>query len=321
MRDLGGEETVSGYAPVGQGWVVLADVPTRTAFADIPRLRAGLIIASVVVAFLLLWLIPLLVARLGRARDALGVSAAFQSDLLPYELPEGVRTTYVASEKRMLLGGDFLDAATTSRGGVALCIGDVCGHGPRAAALGATLRAAWRTLSFDENPVARLGLLDRIVVSERRDPDLFATLAAALVSPDARHLALVLAGHPPALLVSDGQIERISGPRGAALGLGAAEAGWPVVERDVPGAWTLILYTDGLIEAHHGDGRLGLDGLERLVEGSLRRGRVDATVLLAAVAELSGDGGLDDDLAMVIVDGATLRDRDEALSFRSGATG
>jgi hypothetical protein len=311
VRTLDGRQLVSGYAPVpAAGWTVTADVPASQAFADVPRLRTTLLLGAAVVAFVLVCVIPLLAGRLGRARDALVISEAFQRDLLPSSLPEGVRSHYVASEKRMLLGGDFLDAVRTPDGGLAVCIGDVCGHGPHAAALGATLRAAWRTLALAGRPVDRLELLDRLVEGERPDGDLFATMACAVVPPTGDRVRYALAGHPPPLLVSDGRAVPLEAARGPALGLGA-RAPFPTGEHPLGDAWTLALYTDGLIEARTKDGgpRIGLEGLMEIVGELTHEGALDGDGLVARVAAIASrrSGGLDDDLALLLVDHRAIR--------------
>ncbi len=314
LRDLAGRPTVSGWAGVPEtGWGVVADVPAKTAFADVTRLRVSLLVGAAVVAFLLLWLVPLLVLRLGRARERIGVHERFQADLLPAELPPGVLAHYVASEKRMLLGGDFLDAVRTPDGGLALLMGDVCGHGPRAAALAARLRASWRTLATAGVPLERMDVLDRVVVAERPEADLFATVACAHISRDGDVLRYALAGHPPLLLDVDGTVEALDGAgRGPALGL-VDGIPWPVAERELPARWTLVLYTDGLIEARvRDDGRrLELDGLRALVEAARDPSGPSAGRLVRAVAELAGAGGraLDDDLAVLVADESSLAGR------------
>ncbi|WP_354701342.1 hypothetical protein DSM112329_01655 [Paraconexibacter sp. AEG42_29] len=309
---VGGERTVSGYAPVaGTGWAVLARVPASEAYRDVPRLRATVLAASGLAAFVFLWLVPLLVGRLSRARDALGVQEAFQRDLLPSKMPPGVHSIYRASERRMLLGGDFIDALPTPDGGLAILVGDVCGHGPRAAALGATLRAGWRTLASAGVGVTRLDLLDALVDGERRDLDLFATLACAEISPDGRTLTYALAGHPPPLLLLPDDVVALDAPRGAALGLGAVGPR-PIGTQDLPDGWALALYTDGLIEARATpeSERLGVPGL--MAWGRGPDGRPDAAHLLATVRRLADrePSHLDDDLAFVIVDATVIGDPD-----------
>ena len=64
--------------------------------------------------------------------------------------PTGVQivTQYRQSRENALLGGDFYDVVQTPDGTVHIMVGDVAGHGPDEAALGAALRIAWRALTF-----------------------------------------------------------------------------------------------------------------------------------------------------------------------------
>ncbi len=312
VRAVEGRPTVSGFAAVpGTGWTVAADVPAAKAFEDVTELRVSLLAGAAVVAFLLLWLLPLLALRLGRARDRVAVSERFQADLLPSDLPEGVITHYVASEKRMLLGGDFLDAVRTPDGGLALLVGDVCGHGPRAAALASRLRSSWRTLATAGVPLDRLDVLDAIVVAERPEVDLFATVVVAHIDAEGETLRWALAGHPPALLDVGGRVELLDeAGRGPALGL-VEGVPWRVAERELPKRWTLVLYTDGLIEARGqaGGERLEVLGLQALISSARGADGVSPEALVGAVAEVAdGDGrGLDDDLAILVVDDRSTR--------------
>src|SRR4051812_18225820 len=94
-----------------------------------------------------------------------------------------VATRYRAGEDRLLLGGDFLDAIEVPAAGrVALLIGDVSGHGPEAAAIGATLRSAWRGLVLSGVADDRvLPTLDEVLVRERSSPETFVTVCAAWI--------------------------------------------------------------------------------------------------------------------------------------------
>ena len=53
---------------------------------------------------------------------------------------------YSPASEQALLGGDFIDAIESADGSVRVVIGDVSGHGPEEAALGAALRIGWRSL-------------------------------------------------------------------------------------------------------------------------------------------------------------------------------
>jgi serine phosphatase RsbU (regulator of sigma subunit) len=174
-----------------------------------------------------------------------------------------VTTRYQPGLRQLLLGGDFYDLIETDDGTVHAIIGDVSGHGPDEAAVGVSLRIAWRTLILAGVPAGHvLPALDRVFVTERHDPTLFTTVAMVSVGPDRRHADLYLAGHPPPLLI-DGVTPRplpdeaLGVPLGVRLG-----TTWPAVEVALPSEWALMLYTDGLIEARDPAGEvLWIDGL------------------------------------------------------------
>jgi serine phosphatase RsbU (regulator of sigma subunit) len=197
-----------------------------------------------------------------------------------------------------VLGGDFVDLVERPDGTIRLVIGDVCGHGPDEAALGATLRIGWRALVLggvgDRDVLASL---DSLLRSER-STDLFVTVADVTVSADRRRLAYRLAGHWPPVLLTEACEPLPNDRRGFPLGIG--RDGWEDHERDLPECWDLILYTDGLVEGHGGDGKLlGLDGLCELLDAL--DGDLDGERLIAEVEALNG-GPITDDVAL-----ATLR--------------
>ncbi|HEY7176252.1 MAG TPA: response regulator, partial [Micromonosporaceae bacterium] len=88
-----------------------------------------------------------------------------------------VTSRYQPGGARMLLGGDFYDVVADDRGTVRLVVGDVSGHGPDQAALGVELRMAWRApvMAGLADPDV-LDVMDRVLVNERHDIDLFATV-------------------------------------------------------------------------------------------------------------------------------------------------
>jgi serine phosphatase RsbU (regulator of sigma subunit) len=233
-------------------------------------------------------------------------NARLERGLLPTALVADPRlaltTGYRPGRRRALLGGDFYDAH--------VMIGDVSGHGPDEAALGACLRIAWRTLVLARRPPEEtLALLQEMLRHERHAPDMFATLCVLTVAPDRTHGEVFLAGHPPPVLVGERGIELLDVEH-VTPPLGFVDAGgWRGNPVGLGSAWGVLLYTDGLIEGRIGRGseRLGSERLVRLLErvgaGDVRR-LADASPLLdelvAEVERLHG-GDLLDDLAMVMV--------------------
>ncbi|MFC9296673.1 PP2C family protein-serine/threonine phosphatase [Streptomyces sp. NPDC057011] len=238
-------------------------------------------------------------------------NARLERGLLPTPLLEGSDLRFAAryrpGRSRALLGGDFYDTVRTPDGTVHAMIGDVCGHGPDEAALGVELRIAWRALTLaglcgDD----LLATLQEVLEVERPCDEIFATLCTVDISPDGRRAGLCLAGHPAPLISRPGRPARLlpyenSGP---ALGL-LPRARWPRRQVELGGTWSLMLYTDGLIEGRIGEGkeRLGQDGMVEMINRHLDRGLSGEGLLEASVTEarrLNG-GELTDDVAVVLL--------------------
>jgi serine phosphatase RsbU (regulator of sigma subunit) len=163
------------------------------------------------------------------------------------------------------LSGDFFDAIELPDGSIRAVIGDVSGHSADEAALSACLRIAWRALTLADGEEADLlSTLERMLAYERHDEDSFATTCVLSVSADRRELEMRLAGHPLPILVDRGGARLVHGATRAPMGL-ETRSRWPVTRIEPDGRWSLLLYTDGLIEGHVGTGSERL-GAERLVE-------------------------------------------------------
>ncbi|MCX4508366.1 PP2C family protein-serine/threonine phosphatase [Streptomyces anulatus] len=239
-------------------------------------------------------------------------NARLERGLLPTPLLDGSGLSFAAryrpGRSRALLGGDFYDVVRTPDGTVHAMIGDVCGHGPDEAALGVELRIAWRALTLaglcgDE----LLSTLQQVLEHERQSEEIFATLCTVDIAPDGRRAGLCLAGHPAPLLARHGLPARLLPYQdgGPALGL-LPRARWPRRQVELGGAWSLMMYTDGLIEGRVGTGgseRLGQDGMVAMVNSRLEQGLAGEELLEAAVAEVRelNGGELTDDVAVLLL--------------------
>lgn len=216
-----------------------------------------------------------------------------------------VVTRYSPGGQRLLVGGDFFDVVQTSDGTVHTVIGDVCGHGPDEAALGVSMRVAWRTLVLANHPSAEvLSVVDQVFTHERFKSNLFTTLCMLSVHPSRRAGTLHLVGHPPPLLITDAGVRELKAPVRTPVGVGDGTR-WPSSEVELGDRWTVMLYTDGLIEGRvrNERRRLDVDGLIELVEAALRQGLREEPLLdqvINAVRQLNG-GDLDDDMAVVAI--------------------
>jgi serine phosphatase RsbU (regulator of sigma subunit) len=198
---------------------------------------------------------------------------------------------YEPGTEQTLLGGDFYDVVEGTDGSLHVVIGDVCGHGPDEAALGVSLRIAWRTLVLSGiDPDRVLPTMHQLLVHERNNPALFTTLATATVDPTRSRMTLRLAGHPPPALVGEGEDSRILSDERLGMPLGVGEGStWAPVEVELPPKWTLLLYTDGLIEGRQSSGEVlwtdGLMELLREVTAAPEPWRDDPAAMLDGVME------------------------------------
>jgi serine phosphatase RsbU (regulator of sigma subunit) len=191
-------------------------------------------------------------------------SHTLQANLLPPEPPSvpglSVATRYLAASQGVDIGGDFYDVAAMPGGSVAVAVGDVVGHDITAAATMGQLRAVYRALLVERpEPSA---VIDRLQASwpflglRRMATALFATL-----DPRTGQLRIASAGHPPPVLVVDGEASLL--PVVPTRMLGAPPAPSPAVEWAgvLPPGGTVVLYTDGLVESRTADLDVGLTWL------------------------------------------------------------
>ena len=156
-------------------------------------------------------------------------------------------------------------------------MGDVVGKGAPAAALSAVARVTLRTAGrLTGDPRAALDELNH-ALRRQGAMSLCTVVAIALPTELPGTAEVVLAGHPPPLLLRDGVAEPIgqTGPM-----LGAVEVGeWRPVTVELAPRDVLVLYTDGLLDCVlPGGDRFGEERLRRLAErsggdvGGARRG-------------------------------------------------
>ncbi|WP_151774280.1 response regulator [Streptomyces abyssomicinicus] len=251
--------------------------------------------------------------RLTESRMRAQENARLERGLLPTPILDGSLLRFAAryrpGRSRALLGGDFYDTVRTPDGAVHVMIGDVAGHGPDEAALGVELRIAWRALTLAGlSGDDLLTTLQKVLEHERHSEETFATLCQVDIAPDGRSAGVCLAGHPPPLISRPGEGAHLLPyeENGPALGL-LPDARWPRTEMWLGDAWSLMLYTDGLIEGRDGNGqgeRLGEDGMADLVRHHLAAGLSGEPLLretLAEVRSLNG-GELTDDVAVLLLE-------------------
>ena len=238
------------------------------------------------------------------------IAETLQRSLLPESLPTvpgvEIAVRYWAVGEGAEVGGDFYDLFEITEGRHAIVVGDVCGNGPKAAAVTASARHTVRACAWrGDDPGAVLGQLNAAIL--RTWPDTLCTVAYATLDSAGRRprLTLALAGHPPPVLVrADGTAELVGAP---GLLLGAIEP----VDHEVatielgPGD-VVVLYTDGATDLPPPDW-LGPEQVTRMVaEAAAGGGDAESIVerLSDALEARKAFPEREDDIALVVLRGA-----------------
>jgi serine phosphatase RsbU (regulator of sigma subunit) len=238
----------------------------------------------------------------------LDFSRRLQRSLLPGRVaaPPDVEiaAVYHSSGDGMELGGDIYDVWPMADGRWGLAIADASGTGPEAAALTAMVRFSLRALAItDTGPASVVDKVNRALLGAELggfDGERFCTALFGVLSPGPSHtVALAGGGHPaPLVRRAGGAIEEIH-VGGSLLGvLEDAPVGAASVTLD-PGD-TLVLYTDGAVEARREGVMFGIEGLRGAVSAAPVGAAPVAAAIEAAVLEHTG-GVVSDDLAALVI--------------------
>jgi hypothetical protein len=153
------------------------------------------------------------------------------------------------------------------------------GHGPDEAALGVHLRVAWRTLLLAGTPDDRiLPTLEELLRAEQETAHPRYVTACDITVGDGR-IGVRVAGHP-APIVTDAAAPSSPDARYPDLAIGPplgvripdrpAGASWPTTDLPLPGTGSVLLYTDGLLDAYAADPGTGGLGITELVDAVRR---------------------------------------------------
>ncbi|MFZ2051863.1 MAG: SpoIIE family protein phosphatase [Solirubrobacteraceae bacterium] len=242
--------------------------------------------------------------REARARaEAEAIAGTLQRHLLPERLPEvpvlAMAARYRPGERAAQVGGDWYDALVLPGGQIGLVIGDVVGHGIRAATLMGELRSALRAYAITEpdSPAAALTRLNSLV-ARTHGGQMVATALYMVIDADGRHLRFASAGHlPPLLLDAQGATRFLEISPMPPLGVGwhtSSDVGSAELS---PGS-TVLLYTDGLVERR---GECIDIGLARL-QAAMSEGPADLEQLSSHVlTHARSEEDLQDDVALLAV--------------------
>jgi GAF domain-containing protein len=227
-----------------------------------------------------------------------------QESLLPPHLPDvpglEIASLYVPFGDGAVVGGDLYDVFQVGERRWLAMIGDVCGHGPRAAAIGSSVRHAVRVAAMREpTPSSVLDVVNHVLL-DRADDAEFCTACVVTLDIDGDGFRLVSssAGHPlPVVIRADGSIGAV-GEHGTLLGVFDDATHRDTHERLAIGD-TLLLFTDGLEERRCGDAFFGASELDVILRASVGASAVRTVENLRVALHDFGTESFADDVAIL----------------------
>ena len=201
-------------------------------------------------------------------------------------------------------GGDYFDYLMMPDGGLAIAIGDVCGHGLVSALIMAETRAYVRSLAANySDPGEILGRLNSFLLDHLGSERQYVTLFLARLDPAGGHLTYASAGHTDGfVMTANGEMRTALPSTGLPLGM-FPWASYPSGQRvPLDSGDTVVLLTDGITEAEAPDGTVMT--AERALE-VIRAHRTDPSAVIVRhlrdfVAEFTEGRPQPDDLTIVI---------------------
>lgn len=206
-----------------------------------------------------------------------------QANLLPKQISGlsglDIASIYLASKE---VNGDFYDLFKLADGKLLIAICDTAGKGISACLFALGLRSMIRALANVETDLATLILKVNDLYSIDAHPtSMFSTLWIGIYDPEKKELTYCSQGHPPALLIRGGQLEELWT---AGIALGAQKMDLiPTKRVHLEKNDLLILYTDGIIEAHNSSQQLF--GKDRFYELFMHKQKTSAQQITDRVIE------------------------------------
>jgi serine phosphatase RsbU (regulator of sigma subunit) len=265
--------------------------------------RLLVVVSAALVAAFLAYVQHRREGELDESLSARRVVDALQSRLVAVPIPpDSVHTVvrYVPGDPRLAVGGDFLDAVTLPDGAVGFVIGDVSGHGARAAAFGVVVRAGWKAIAIEhpDDPCYWLDALERSFFQDGRY-DGFATALVGRLAPGDTTIEMCSAGHCWPIVV-DADCRLLDTHNAVPLGVHKTLPR-TVVKIDLHGGERVLLYTDGLIENRKRPVTAGRWSEAELLEWV----RAHPSFGLDDVLAQFGPDGFDDDVALMTIESVT----------------
>jgi PAS domain S-box-containing protein len=234
----------------------------------------------------------------------LSLAARVQQSLAPRSLVWNDVTVEAYYSPARTIGGDFGVVLPHGDDLLSLLVCDVSGHGIGSALVANRIYSETvHELEQNTGPGKLLRHLNDFVQYHIAADGFYFTMAAGRFVQRGRRMTFAAAGHPPAMLVSNGSFRRLNSQSGILGCLPDAVPAEDTQEIDLTSGDRLVLYTDGLTEVFNTrDEMLGVEGLEELVRQSAKKPLPEMKQSILDRVAAWRSGPLADDLSLVIVE-------------------
>lgn len=210
-----------------------------------------------------------------RMASELDIARQIQLALIPephWLAADGRVEVHAALRPASAVGGDLYTYFTLGARHICVMVGDVSDKGiPAALFMARTITLARTLATHARSPSDILGALNR-ELCKGNDTCMFVTLLCGVLETETGLLSLASAGHEQPVLHAGGSALLVDVETGPALGLDR-EARYPVRVLTLLGGDTVLMYTDGVSEAHADNQKLYgthaiLDSVSRMADGA-----------------------------------------------------
>jgi serine phosphatase RsbU (regulator of sigma subunit) len=207
---------------------------------------------------------------------------------------------YLPALDEASVGGDLYDVINLPDGRVGVIVADVAGKGIQAAVHTSMVRYMGRAylLENPDSPAQVLWRLNEAIV-HFAGSGLVVTVFIAVIDAATGHAVYANAGHPPALLLTQqGRQQILLYRTGVPVGF-TEQSAYDDRSADLKPGDTLLIYTDGIIEARKNGKLLNVEGLEDILFRHCDLGPVEMVETICQETDSYSNHRLTDDIAIV----------------------
>jgi sigma-B regulation protein RsbU (phosphoserine phosphatase) len=230
-------------------------------------------------------------------------ASMIQGNLLIKEMPkfEGYKL-HAFQEQCRMVGGDLYDICLLDDGSLVFMVADVSGKGMGGALLMSNILASFRILYSEAefDLIKIINMVSKQMFKYSRSED-FATLFMGLIKPGENKISFVNAGHNPPVIIRKDKTEEYLEPSGTMIGAFDFNT-WSEQTTELNEGDTLLVFTDGVVEADNSGNYYGDDRLEKLLKNNhtLSPDKL-IDVVVEDVLKFVEDSPRSDDITMIAV--------------------